>query len=95
VAIAAPPSCQGLSVRHSSAGGGAFNDNDNDVNLSLPPDPETMEDAMKARRLLLPARTDFGAQLDSLCRQIDILPITSELTPLQLTSSPAYIYLNE
>jgi hypothetical protein len=50
------------------AEGDAFNDNDNDVNLSLPPDPETMEDAMKARRLLLPARTDFGAQLDPLCR---------------------------
>lgn len=38
------------------------------VDLSLAPDPETLEDAMKARQLPPPARTDFSAKVDSLCR---------------------------
>jgi hypothetical protein len=34
----------------------------------LPFGPETLEDAMSARHLPSPPRTDFSAQLDSLCR---------------------------
>ncbi len=38
------------------------------TDLGLPPGTETLEDAMKARQLLLPPHTDFSAKLDSLCR---------------------------
>lgn len=38
------------------------------VDLSLPPGPESLEGAMGAQHLPLPARTNFAAQLDALCR---------------------------
>jgi peptidoglycan-N-acetylglucosamine deacetylase len=38
------------------------------TDLGLPPGTETLEDAMRARQLLLPPHTDFSAKLDSLCR---------------------------
>jgi hypothetical protein len=38
------------------------------TDLDHPPDPETLEEAMSARHLPSPPRTDFAAQLDSLCR---------------------------
>jgi lysophospholipase L1-like esterase len=38
------------------------------TSLDLPPGPETLEEAMQARQLPLPAPTDFNAKLDSLCR---------------------------
>jgi peptidoglycan/xylan/chitin deacetylase (PgdA/CDA1 family) len=38
------------------------------IDLSLPPGVETLEEAMRARHLPSPPRTDFAAQLDSLCR---------------------------
>jgi peptidoglycan/xylan/chitin deacetylase (PgdA/CDA1 family) len=38
------------------------------ADLTLAPDPETLEDAIEARQLPLPARTDFRTKLDSLCR---------------------------
>jgi len=38
------------------------------IDVSLPPGPETLEGAMGAQHLPLPARTNFAAQLDSLCR---------------------------
>jgi lysophospholipase L1-like esterase len=40
-----------------------------DTDLSLPSGPETLENAMNARQLTLPPRTNFAAQLDALCRQ--------------------------
>ena len=39
-----------------------------DTNLSLPAGPEMLESAMSARHLPLPPRTNFGAQLDSMCK---------------------------
>lgn len=38
------------------------------IDLNLPPGDETLEDAMSARHLSSPPRTDVAAQLDSLCR---------------------------
>jgi lysophospholipase L1-like esterase len=38
------------------------------TDLSRPPDPATLEDAMKGRGLALPARTNFAPQLDAVCR---------------------------
>jgi lysophospholipase L1-like esterase len=38
------------------------------TDLELPPGPETLEGAMSTRHLPSPPRTDFAAQLDSLCR---------------------------
>ena len=38
------------------------------TDLGLPPGTETLEEAMRARQLLLPPHTDFSAKLDSLCR---------------------------
>jgi peptidoglycan-N-acetylglucosamine deacetylase len=40
-----------------------------DTDLSLPSGPETLENAMNGRPLALPPRTNFAAQLDSICRQ--------------------------
>jgi hypothetical protein len=36
--------------------------------LDLAAGSETLEEAMSARQLSLPSRTDFASQLDSLCR---------------------------
>jgi len=38
------------------------------TDLNLPPGVETLEEAMRARHLPLPPRTDFAAKLDSICR---------------------------
>jgi lysophospholipase L1-like esterase len=38
------------------------------IDLNLPPGVETLEEAMRARHLPSPPRTDFAAQLESLCR---------------------------
>ena len=38
------------------------------VDLSLPAEPDMLEEAMKARGLALPERTDFAEQLESVCR---------------------------
>jgi lysophospholipase L1-like esterase len=38
------------------------------TDLDLAAGPETLEEAMSARQLSLPSRTDFASQLDSLCR---------------------------
>jgi peptidoglycan/xylan/chitin deacetylase (PgdA/CDA1 family) len=38
------------------------------IDPNLPPGIETLEEAMRARHFSLPPRTDFAAQLDSLCR---------------------------
>ncbi len=38
------------------------------IDLNLPPGAETLEEAMSARHLSSPPRTDFAAQLDPLCR---------------------------
>jgi len=39
-----------------------------DTDLSLPPGPKTLEDAMSARQLPISPRTNFAEQLDSVCR---------------------------
>jgi lysophospholipase L1-like esterase len=38
------------------------------VDLSVPPGPDSLENAMTARQLPLPTRTDFSSKLESLCR---------------------------
>ena len=37
------------------------------IDLNLPPGTKTLEDAISARHLPSPPRTDFAVQLDSLC----------------------------
>jgi peptidoglycan-N-acetylglucosamine deacetylase len=38
------------------------------IDLSLPAEPDMLEEAMRARHLELPTRTDFAPQLESMCR---------------------------
>lgn len=38
------------------------------IDLSLPPEPDMLEQVMKARGLVLPQHTDFAPQLETVCR---------------------------